>query len=422
MRVISNYQPRPQQTALHQRTERFQVDVLHRRFGKTVYALNKGLMVGFNCQLPNPRIHYCCPFRNQAKLVAWDYLKLFTENIPGVKYNISELRADFPSGLRFQLMGADRPDVFRGQYSDHFIFDETSQISPRMWTQVVRPALSDRKGSAHFIGTPMGKFNLFGDVWDDAATEPDWSRCLMTVKDTGLIDDLELEAARRAMSDEDFQQEFYCSWSAAIRGAYYGKEMATAETEGRIGRVPYDSALPVITSWDLGWSDSTAVWFLQTVAGEVRAIDYEEYEQTSLPEIVKKLREKPYVYDGHIGPHDLRVHELGSGQTRLEIASNLGLHFQVAKNIALMDGIDATRIMIKRMWFDQDKCKHGIEALRMYRSEYKDVERTLKKVPLHDWSSHAADSLRYFAVGMSGGNARSYGGAVNYDMLDRMAV
>ncbi len=422
MRVNSVYRPRPQQTALHQRTERFIVDVLHRRFGKTVYAINQGIFKGIACTLPNPRVHYCAPFRNQAKSVAWDYLKMFTENIPGMKYNISELRAGFPSGLRFQLMGADKPDVFRGQYSDHFIFDETAQISPRMWTQVVRPALSDRKGSAHFIGTPMGKFNLFGDVWEMAANEPDWARCLMTVADTGLIDADELEAARRQMSDEDFQQEFYCSWSAAIRGAYYGKEMATAETEGRIGRVPYDSALPVITAWDLGWDDSTAIWFLQTLGGEVRAIDYEEYSQTSLPEIIKELRNKPYVYDGHIGPHDLRVHELGSGQTRLEIAMNLGVHFQVAKNISIGDGIDSTRNMIKRMWFDAEKCKHGIEALRMYRSEVKDVERVLKKTPLHDWASHAADSLRYFAVGMSGGQSKIYGRGINYDLLDRLAV
>lgn len=425
MRINSIYQPRPQQTALHLRTERFLVDVIHRRFGKTVYAINNGIMRMFGCGRDNARFHYVAPYHKQVKKLAWDYAKQFTANIPGARPNNSELKIDFPQGHRIQLLGADNPDAERGQYSDHVVFDETAQIAPVMWREVFRPMLSDRKGSAHFIGTPKGSFNLFYDLYQQAANLEGWGRVMLNVYQTGVLDPEEVEACRREMMEDDdeaaFEQEYLCSWNASIKGAFYGKRLAAMRSEGRIGRVPHDPTLPVITAWDLGMRDSTAIWFMQICGAEVRAIDYVEYQNTGLPEIIRLISKKPYNYETNIGPHDLKVREFGSGVSRIETALKLGVHFQVAKNIPLMDGIDATRSMLDKMLIDEVKCKQGISALSMYRSEYDEIKRVTSSAPVHDWAEHGASALRYFAVAMSGGNYRRDRGALNYDLLDRMA-
>jgi phage terminase large subunit len=413
---------RPQQVETWGKLERFNVLVEHRRFGKTVLAICWLIDQVQNCKHPHSRGHYFAPFLKQARNIAWDYLRLLTSVLPGMDYNKSELVATFPGGQKIFLYGADNPDSFRGGYSDAVVLDEVAQMSPRIWGEVVRPALADRKGKAIFIGTPFGQQNLFYELFDKAGDLPNWYRELNTVLDTGIIDEDELEQLRREMSVEEFEQEMMCSWTAQVRGAYYGKELKAADEEGRITRVPYDSSLPVHTCFDLGMADSTAIWFIQTVAGEVRAIDYREYTGTGLPEIIKDLSTLGYNYGDSVAPHDIRVREMGTGVSRWDVANGLGWHFIIAKQLPIIDGIDATRNMIKRMWFDEEKCKYGLEALRMYRSEWSDGKRVFALRPLHDWTSHAADSLRYFAVGMRGGNHTSMGTELNYDLLDRAAI
>ncbi len=431
-RITSSYRPRPAQIALHKRNERFQVDVLHRRFGKTVYAINKCLQVALTCPLPEPRVYYACPLLKQAKRNAWPYIKKYFGEIPGARFNNQDYMVTLPhNGATLEVIGADRPDSFRGTYADHFCFDETAQIHPDMWSEVVRPALSDRKGSAHFIGTPKGKFNLFYDMWEmpadpDNPNPQDWTRCLLTAHDTNHIDRAELEALRFEMTrdgdEAKFMQEYFCSWTASIKGAYYGKLMHTAQQEGRIGRVPYDPALPVETAWDLGMRDSTAIWFIQRAGAEIRVIDYREYFGSGLPAIFAELKKLPYNLDTYIGPHDLKVRELGSGQSRLEIAAKLGVRFNVAKNIPIIDGIDSVRAMLNKCWFDEGKCRKGISALSMYHSDYDEKNRVYSISPVHDWSSHAADAFRYYAVAMQGGSWKKHNQVANYDMLNRAAV
>lgn len=426
--VSSSYQPRASQIALHNRPQRFKVDVVHRRFGKTVYAINELIKTALTCPHMEPRVYYSCPFRKQAKRNAWPYVKQYTKGIPGMRYNATDLLATFPNGAQLELIGADNPDSFRGTYADQFVFDETAQIHPDMWTEVVRPVLSDRKGGAIFLGTPKGKFNLFYDMYTLAIDrDPDkWARCLLTADDTGIIEAEELGDLRAEMTrdgdEAKFMQEYFCSWTASIKGAYYGKLIHTAEREGRIGKVPHDPALPVTTGWDLGMRDATAIWFLQFVGQEIRAIDYKEYTGTGLPEIIKDLKNLPYNYDGYIGPHDLKVRELGTGVSRLQTASSLGVAFKVAKNLPIIDGIDAVRTMIPKMWFDEQKCRKGISALSMYHSDYDEVNRIYSLSPVHDWSEHGASALRYIAVAMRGGNQKRHRAAINYDMLDRAAI
>jgi hypothetical protein len=195
-----------------------------------------------------------------------------------------------------------------------------------------------------------------------------------------------------------WEQEYFCSFTAANLGSYYGLLLDQAEREGRVTNVPHDPALPVITAWDIGIGDSTAIWFLQQGAGQVRAIDY--YEMTGMPlsHYIKVLQDKPYTYSDHIGPHDLGVRELGTGRTRAEMAADLGVNFTIAARLTVEDGINAVRMLIPKMWFDKTRCEQGLNALVNYRRDWNAKTDDWRDKPLHDWSSHGSDALRYFAI------------------------
>ena len=183
-------------------------------------------------------------------------------------------------------------------------------------------------------------------------------------------------------------------------GAYYAVEMREAKAEGRITNVPYDRAVGVVTAWDLGVGDSTSIWFAQFVGAEVRLIDYYESSGVGLDHYVALLNSKGYVYESHVLPHDVRVRELGSGKSRLETLGALGVRpITIAPQLMVDDGIQSVRSMIPRCWFDAEKCERGVDAMRQYRRDYDDKGMTWRGRPLHDWTSHCADALRYLAVG-----------------------
>lgn len=391
------YTPRPLQREVHNQLKRFSVIVCHRRWGKTVFAVNELIRTALSLDKKMPRTAYICPFYRQAKTVAWDMVKEYTANVPGRKYNEAELRADFPNGGRIQLFGADNADALRGMYLDHVVLDEYAQMSPRAWSEVLRPALSDRQGRAIFIGTPMGH-GAFYDMYERAGHMKGWTNKMYRASETGILPPDELEAARREMTEDEYAQEYECSWSAAIRGAFYSKYMNEAESDNRITDVPHDPAQPVITSWDLGIADATVVWFYQVAGAQIRAINCLAFKNTGLPDIVKELGKLPYNYAQHIGPHDIMVKELGTGLSRYDMAQKLGIRFDVAPKMSVADGINAVRAILPRMYFDSEKCKDGIEALRQYRTEWDDKRQVFMTNPLHDWTSDYCDSLRYFAV------------------------
>lgn len=429
--MISPYRERPMQKAVRQlcQANRFNVLVIHRRAGKTVFAINKLIRDVLTESLPNARGHYFAPTYKQAKSIAWDYLKEFTSHItrsdgsPAMIYNKTELSATFPGGQRIQLVGADNPDSFRGQYSDTVVLDELAMMPVKLWSEVVRPALADREGTALFIGTPAGR-NAFYDMYDRAADLEGWGRILLTVEDTGIVPEKELRQMRAEMADFEYSQEMMCSFNAAVRGAYYGKVLAEAEQAGRVCSVPYDPALPVKTAWDLGMADATAVWFIQaSPGGEIRLIDYKEFHGAGLPDIIRELNKLKYSYDMHIAPHDIRVRELGTGTSRYEVAASNGVNFHICRNMPLMDGIEATRNMLQKTWIDETNCRQGLNYLQLYRADFNERTGVPSTRPLHDHTSHAADALRMYAVEMgSRQDGGSWGSGINYDILDRLAV
>lgn len=397
--LVSPYEVREQFLPLHSRKTRWFIGVAHRRAGKTVADINELVIGATKCRLPNPRFAYIAPQLNQAKDIAWTYLKEYTAFL-SPKVNESELWVELPGGARIRIYGADNPDRLRGIYLDGVVLDEFGDMDPTIWTQVVRPALSDRKGWACFIGTPKGK-NTFHRLWIEAEDDPDWTRLMLKASQTGLLDAKELADARKAMTDDEYAQEYECSFDAAVRGAYYAKELNEAEASDppRITSVPHDPRLLTHTAWDLGVADSTVVWFVQTVGRETRFIDVLKGEGVGLDWYARKLQERGYLYGRHYLPHDVEVRELGTGKSRKEVLAGLGIEATVCPNIPVADGIQAVRMLLPTCWFDKVRCKEGIEALRMYRRDFDDKRQEFRVNPLHDWTSHYADAARYFAVG-----------------------
>lgn len=394
--------------------------VWHRRCGKTVFAVNWLIRRVIECRQLSPRGAYLAPTYKQAKRIAWTYVKQFTAPIPGMRYLEHELRCVFPDGREIWLLGAEDCDSLRGIYLDAAVADEFAQMPPRLWGEILRPALSDRLGQALVIGTPFGQANQFAHLYQQADDLPGWARSLLTVNDTNAIEPAELDALRREMQPEEFEQEMLCSFTAAVRGAYFGQAMTDAERDGRIGRVPRDSQLPVHTSWDLGIANRTVVWLWQAVGAEVRAIGCRAYAGTGLPEIIANLQGLGYVWGEHYAPHDAKVRELGSGKSRQETAAALGMYWTIVPQVGLQAGIDQARALIGRTWFDREGCKDGIEALRLYRTEYDDERKVYSLNPLHDWTSDYADSFRMFAVSTQG--AAPNWAPIDYREQDRAVI
>ena len=397
---INSYDPRKPFRDFHRRDERWAVLVCHRRAGKTVACVAELVLSALVCTKQDGRYAYVCPQFNQAKDVAWIYIKRLTADIPGIQYNESELRADLPNGARIRLYGADNPDRLRGLYLDGVILDEFADMRSSVWGEVVRPMLADRKGWAVFIGTPKGH-NEFYDAYQDALTRKDWFTLMLKASNSGLIDDEELMDAKRGMTDDQFAQEFECSFEAAIAGAYYSKDIVGEQ----ITDVPYDPAIPVYTAWDIGYSDDTAIWFYQVTRGEIHVIDFYAANGYGVEHYASVLDGKGYNY-ARLGskpflwlPHDARAKTFASGgKSSQEQFNALGYTSRITPELSLQDGIQATRMALPRMWFDREKCRDGIEALKLYRREWDSDKKVFRDKPLHDWTSHAADAARYMSI------------------------
>jgi phage terminase large subunit len=398
--VVIPYEPRPLQRGLHTIADqhRFGAIVCHRRFGKTVFAVNHLQKGGLTCTQRRPRFAHIFPTYRQGKAVGWDYAKFYSAPVPGRSVNESELRIDFPNQGQYRIFGADNPDALRGLYFDGVVLDEFGLMPPGIFSEVIRPALSDRGGWALFLGTPNGK-NQFYDVVQEAKQGGEWFFAEYKASQTGILKPEELASARQQMTRDEYEQEYECSFEASVKGAVFAREVQEAREQGRVTRVPYDPALLVDTSWDLGVGDSTAIWFSQTLySGETRLIDYYEASGVGLQHYAGLLAGKPYAYGTHWAPHDIAVKEFGTGRTRLEAARELGVLFQVAPRLELEDGINAARLLLPKCWIDAEKCAKGLEALQHYRWDYNTRIHEYKPVPVHDWASHGADAFRTLAV------------------------
>lgn len=432
------YSPRTWAKKLHASTKRWAALVLHRRAGKTTGILNHHQraavddnweMARLKALLPHAQESYLKPLlrqrvywhvmptMKQARLVAWDMLKYYSAPIPDARPNNTEMLVTYPNGSKVQLLGADDPDSLRGPGLSGLSLDEYSQISSRVFGTVLSKALGDHLGYCIFAGTIIGEDQLY-ETYQAAKNNAEWyavwqdidqslkteSGPTLTALTRALEDDRKLVLAG-AMTQAAFDQEWYLSPEAAIEGAIYEKELAAARKADRITRVPHDPMLPVDTDWDIGFGDATAIWFSQSLrSGEVRLIDYYEASGEALPHYAQVLKTRAadlgYVYGTHWAPWDFAATSFETGKSRMAAAKEHGFTFKQSPRLArttqgeVEEGINAVRLLFARCWFDETRCKAGIEALRHYKRDFNKRLDEFKPNPVHDWASHGADAFR----------------------------
>jgi hypothetical protein len=396
------YRPRSVFEDFHDRKERWAVIVAHRRCGKTVACINDLIVKALLENKPHAQYAYIAPFYSQAKSVAWRYLERFSEPVLA-KANQSELWVELINGARIRLFGADNPDALRGNFLDGVVMDEMADMKPSVWGEIIRPLLADRLGWATFIGTPKGH-NAFYDIYNEATKKNNWYTKVLRADQTNLLAQSELDDAQATMSSNQYEQEFLCSFEAAILGAYYGQEMRRITDLQRITSVDYDPMFPCHTAWDLGFNDSTSIWWFQVVYGEIRVLDHHSSNGQAIPYytglIAQKEDEFGYKYGYHYLPHDARAKTLASGGKSIieQISTKIDIkHLKIVPNLSLQDGIQATRLALTRAWFD-NRCEEGIECLRQYQREWDDDKKVFRDRPKHDWTSHSSDAMRYLSI------------------------
>jgi phage terminase large subunit len=405
--IVIPYCPRPQFVSYHDRAERFAKIVAHRRFGKTVGCINDKIKAALtNTRVfPPPRYSYVAPTYTQAKDIAWGYLKHFSAPIPGIQVSESELWVEYPNGARVRLYGADNYDRMRGLYNDGVTIDEPAQMNPRAWPEVIRPTLSDYKGWATFIGTPQGRDWFYRiDKDENGVLLPDFFRLTLKASETGIIPQEELASLRSGLTEDQYAQEFECSFDAAIAGAYYARLLADAAAEGRIGRVAVDPMLPVKAFFDIGGAgataDAMAIWICQFVGQQIMVLDYIEGVGQVLAYYVNELRTrgwgKAYCYLPHDGVNTNNI----TGKRYEDHVRDAGFEVEVIKNQgrgAAMMRVEAARRIFPRIWFNEAATTFGREALAHYH-EKKDEQRGVGLGPEHDWASNGADAFGLMAI------------------------
>lgn len=401
---LQEYQPRDVFTPLHKRSKRWTVVVAHRRAGKTV-AMCADLVIGaLETALPKPQFAYLAPQRDQAKRVAWGYLKELTRDFWSKPPNESELKITINNGhgdeSTIYVAGSDNYDALRGMYFDGVVLDEVGDIRPSAWYTVLRPALSDRRGWAIFAGTPKGK-NLFWNLKEEARLNPDSHLLLeLPASKTGIIHPEELRDAKAQMTEDAYAVEYECSFDAAIPGAYYAKLIGDAYEQQRIGVYPVDPEFPVNLVADLGYTDSCSWWGWQETRDGYRVVDFMEDDNQPIQYYIDWVKSRPYKVNprGIFLPHDARAKSLQTGKSIIEQFLSNGIRPNLVPEMSLQDGIEAARLILPSCYFDEKATYDGVEHLRAYMREWDERTQTYRNKPKHDQHSHASDSFRYLAL------------------------
>lgn len=410
----NSWQPRPYQRKLWEYLEgggKRAYAVWHRRAGKDDVCLHWSAVAAHQ-RVGN--YWHMLPEAAQARKAIWEAINPHTgmrridEAFPvdlRETTRENEMSIRFKCGSIWQVVGSDNYNSLVGSPPVGLVLSEFALADPGCWAYL-EPILEENGGWAAFITTPRGN-NHGADFYRAAVADPEWFDELLPATDTGIFSTAQLEKIRRRLierygpddGEARYRQEYLCSFTAGVLGAYYGREMEAAERDKRIGRVPWEPTLPVHTAWDLGIGDSTAIWCVQLAGREVRCIDYIENSGVGIDWYVRELDKRPWKWGEHILPHDAEAKELGTGKSRREVMHSLGLtRTRIIPAQRVEDGINAARMLLPRVWFDQERCQRGIQALQNYRRAYDDRRKVYHDRPFHDWASHGADAFRYLAL------------------------
>jgi hypothetical protein len=409
------------------------VCIWHRRAGKDSFALN------FTAVMAHQRVGsywHMLPTLQQARRVVWDGIDKFGRRMidqafpKQIRKNINntEMKIEFKNGSIWQCVGSDNYDSLVGTNPIGVIFSEYSIADPRAW-DFLRPILAENEGWSAFIYTPRGK-NHGHSLYNMAQTNPNWYCDLRTIEDTFQDETRSLPVMSREVYLEELasgmdpllaDQEYYVSFDAGLFGAYYTDQLKMT----KVGDYPFDPRKPVYTAWDIGLRDATAIWFFQTSDGSaINVIDYWEESNVPLVQWAKRLKETPYTFETHIGPHDLEQRDKGYGVRLIDTAAEHGIYFEIAPKVSLNSGIDSVKNFLPILRFNKETTSKGWDALVSYRREYNDKLQVFMDRPVHDWASHGADALRYAALGYSNGlpTPLGWGNKLDYSYVDRVVI
>ena len=381
------------------------VCVWHRRAGKDKTFLN--FMIKKMLERKGTYYYYF-PTHTMGRKILWDgmdrdgmnFLDHFPEPLIGAK-NQQEMKIQLTNGSVFQIIGTDRLDVV-GTNPVGCVFSEYSLQNPTAW-DFVRPILAENNGWAVFNYTPRGN-NHGKELFDMAQGNSDWFCELLTVDNTRAVSQEAIEADRQSgMAEDMVMQEYYCSWTLGIEGAYYAKLIGAAYNDNppRIGFYPHEADSKVYTFWDLGIDDDTAIWFVQFIGNEIRLIDYYANRREGLSHYAKVLEDTGYLFNQHWFPFDVEQSMQGEKiETRLDILRNLlgAEKCRVVPKHSIAEGIASVKSILPKCRFNESKTEVGIKSLENYRQKYEERIKKYSDKPLHDWSSHASDAFRYMAT------------------------
>jgi len=408
--LVLDYEPREQFIPFHQRTERWAVMVCHRRAGKTVACVNELIIRALYTKKKNAKYAYVGPYRQQAKEIAWSYLKESTEGLRAGPPRESELRIRLPNGSQITIYGADNPDSLRGLFFDGIILDEFGDMRPSLLGEVILPTLADRKGWMVVIGTAKGRGD-FSEMFDNSVTSEIWYSFMLKASQSGILPDEELALLKLNMTDDQYRQEMECDFDAAIQGAYYTNLINELEDDGHFSDEPlYDPEQKVYAAADIGRTDSTCFWFWQPRMDGYAIIDSYSMHGEGVEHYARMLDEKGYDYEEIWLPWDARAKTLATGRSVVEqlyephdLAPDIyplgsKLPIRIAPKLDVNDGINAARFILPKCYFDRNKTIDGVKALKAYQRRYNEQTNAYSDKPLHNWASDYADAFRYLSL------------------------
>ena len=428
-----NWHVRPHQTALMNAmlVEDYKrgVCIWHRRAGKDASSLN---LTAVQSQQVVATYWHMLPTAIQARHVVWDAIDPRT----GVKHidqafpkemragvNNTEMKIEFKNGSIWHLVGSDNYDRLVGANPYGVIFSEFSVADPQSW-EYVRPILSENGGWALFIYTFRGK-NHGWDMYEMARDNPKWFCELLDIEHTFRDDAKTIPVISQEAYQDEIDagmdpllalQEYYCKADAGLTGAYYTEQLRLS----KVGDYPWNPAKPVHTFWDIGL-DTTSIWFGQEAddSDAINIIDFWGAANVGLSDWIKRMKDAPYSYGLHLGPHDVKKRDYWTAVSYQTLSSDLmDFEFEECPNISRKEGIDAVKMFLPRLRFNKETTTHGWDSLVNYRREYNQKLRIWLNTPLHDWASHAADAMRYMAIAWP----ENFFGGASFDYTVKRAI
>lgn len=386
------------------------IEIAHRRWGKDDVLLHRTAVAALE---RTGTYWHCLPEYEQARKAIWNAVNPHTGKRrideafpPEIRENKDEQQMfiRLKGGSTWQVIGSDRYNSLVGAGVAGVVFSEWALANPSSWAYI-RPMMEENNGWAAFITTPRGRNHALA-MYDMAKNNPKWFSEISDVHKTGALAPDQLAESLQeyqALYGEDlgkaqFEQEYFCSFNAAIMGAFYAKEMANVRAEGRIRATLAIPGRPVHTAWDIGVRDDTSIWWFQVQGDRLIILDCLTQSGGDVEYFAEQCHAKSWTRGIDFVPHDAKVKEWGTGRTRLETMRQYGLNPHLVPLAKKLDGINAVRQTLPLTIFDPCCEDTGVAALEQYRRDWDDERKTFKAVEVHDWSSHLADAFRYLAM------------------------